>query len=166
MTKSLQIVPKGNHIVTPWIIAKGASDLVAFIEKVFEGKEKTGSRILNSDGSIGHVEVQLGDSTIMLFDRKPMWPKTPSFLRLYVKDAEVVLKRAEKAGAKIITELTPLFFGEKVARIRDSWGNIWWIHQRTEELDSTEIAKRMNDPEAMKNMNYVQESLEQALGSE
>lgn len=163
MTKPLSVVPKGYHTVTPWIIAKGASELVTFIEKVFGGKEKAGSRVPNADGSIGHVEVQLGDSVIMLFDHKPAWPETPSFLRLYVDDAKAVLKRAEAAEAEIITELTPLFFGEKVSRIRDPWGNLWWIHQRTEELDTAEQAKRMNDPEAMRNMGYVQKSLEQAL---
>jgi PhnB protein len=163
MTKPLQTVPKGYHTVTPWIIAKGASELVTFIEDVFGGKEKEGSRMPNVDGSIGHVEVQVGDSVIMLFDHKPAWPETPGFLRLYVEDAAAVLKRAEEAGATVITKLTPLFFGETVARIHNSWGNLWWIHQRTEELDPVEQKKRMNDPDDAKNMNYVQESLDQAL---
>lgn len=70
MTEKPALVPKGYHTVTPWIIAKGADGLVDFIEKTFGGKEKAGSRILNADGLIGYVEVQLGDSIILLFWRK------------------------------------------------------------------------------------------------
>ena len=163
MTKPPGTMPVGYHTVTPWIIAKGASELVTFIEKVFCGKEKQGSRVPNADGSIGHVEVQVGDSVIMLFDHKPGWPETPSFLRLYVEDADATLRRATEAGAKVITELTPLFFGEKVSRIRDSWGNLWWIHQSIEVVDRPEQEKRMKEPRAIANMRYVQESLDKAL---
>ena len=163
MTKKPAIVPDGYHTVTPWIIAKGAGGLVDFIEKTFGGKEKAGSRILDADGLIGHVEVQLGDSVILLFDHRKGWPATPAFLRVYVENAEAVIKRAKDAGAAIVTDVTPLFFGEKVGRIRDPWGNFWWIHERTEELGWPEMEKRMHDPEEIERMRYVQESLDQAL---
>lgn len=164
-TKPLQPVPAGYHTVTPWIIAKGASGLVSFIKKVFDGKETEGSRVLNANGLIDHVEVLIGDSVIMLFDRRQDWPETPSFLRVYVEDAEAVIKLARKAGATIITELTSLFFGDKVGRIRDPWGNIWWIQERMEDLDSSELERRMHDPTAMKAMQYVQESLDQTMST-
>ena len=88
MTEKPAIVPEGYHTVTPWIIAKGADGLVDFIEKTFGGKEKAGSRILNADGLIGHVEVQIGDSVILLFDHREGWPATPAFLRVYVENAD------------------------------------------------------------------------------
>lgn len=83
MSKPLKPVPTDYHTVTPWIIAEGAGGLVEFIEEVFHGKEIEGSRILNPDGLIDHVEVRIGDSVVMLFDHRADWPPTPSFLRLY-----------------------------------------------------------------------------------
>ena len=139
--------------------------MVRFIERVFGGKEKQGSRILDKEGLIDHVEVQLGDSVIMLFDHRASWPPTPSFLKLYVEDAEEVMQRAENNGAEIITKLTFLFFGEKIGRIRDPWGNIWWIHQRVETLDAKEMERRMKDPSLMEAMSYVQNSLTNALNN-
>ena len=68
--RPIATVPPGCHRVRPWIIVKGAARMVAFIERVFGGKEKEGSRVMNPDGTIGHVEVLLGDSAVMLFDRK------------------------------------------------------------------------------------------------
>jgi uncharacterized glyoxalase superfamily protein PhnB len=163
MTEKPAVVPEGYHTVTPWIIAKGADGLVHFIEKTFGGKEKPGSRILDADGLIGHVEVQLGDSAILLFDHRKGWPETPAFLRVYVENAEAVMKKAKDAGATVVTNVTPLFFGEKVGRIRDPWGNIWWIHERTEELGWQEMEKRMLDPAEIERMRYVQESLDLVL---
>lgn len=163
MTKKPAIVPEGYHTITPWIIAKGADGLVTFIEKTFGGKEKEGSRILNVDGSIGHVEVQLRDSVILLFDHQKGWLETPAFLRVYVENAEEVMKRAKNAGATVVTNVTLLFFGEKVGRIRDPWGNVWWVHERMEELGWQEMEKRMHDPIQIENMRYVQESLDLVL---
>lgn len=80
-----------------------------------------------------------------------------------IKDAEAVFRRAQESGAGIVTRITPLSFGDKVGRLRDPWGNRWWIHERMEEVDVQELKKRMQDPKATENMRYVQESLVQAL---
>jgi PhnB protein len=163
MTQRPPVLPEGYHTVTPWIIANGAGDLVAFIERVFGGREKEGSRILNGRGRIDHVEVQLGDSVVMLFDSREGWPETPSFLRVYVEDADAVVERARESGATFVTNVTPLFFGEKVGRVRDPRGNLWWIHERTEEIDPQEMERRMGDPMETERMRYVQESLDRTL---
>ena len=97
--------------------------------------------MLDGDGLIGHAEIQVGDSVIMCFDRKNDWPETPAFLRLYVKNAEEVIGRGRKAGATIITEATRLFFGDKVGRMLDLWGNIWWVRERVEEVDWHELSR-------------------------
>jgi len=160
-SKPLEPIPTGYHAVTPWIISNNSDELSSFIKKVFGGKEK--GRVVNADGSIGHLEMQIGDSIVLLFDRKQGWPETPSFLRLYVEDAKTVIDLAKEAGATVITRLTSLFFGDKVGRIQDPWGNIWWIQQRMEELDWSEQEKRMRDPVAIDAMKYVQESLNEAM---
>lgn len=63
-------------------------------EAAFGAKETEGTRFYNSDGTIGHVEVRIGDSVVMLFDSKPDWPATPSFLRVFVEDGDAVYQRA------------------------------------------------------------------------
>jgi PhnB protein len=118
---------------------------------------------MNDDVSVGHLEMQIGDSIVILFDSKKGWSETPSFLRLYVEDAEDVIKLSKEAGASVVTKLTSLFFGDKVGRIQDPWGNIWWIQQRMEEVDWSEQEKRMHDPAAINAMQYVKESLDEAM---
>lgn len=113
MTGKPANVPEGYHTVTPWIIAKGAGGLVTFIEKTFCGKEKEGSRILNADGSIGHVEVQLRDSVILLFDHQKGWPETPAFLRVYVENAEEVIKKGKRCRGNRCHECYAALFWRK-----------------------------------------------------
>lgn len=85
---ALSPVPEGHHTVNPWIIPKGAAEFILFLEKVFEAKEKKEARTLDDDGLLIHAEVEIGDSVIGIFDSKDDWPPTPSFLQVYVENAE------------------------------------------------------------------------------
>ena len=100
-----------------------------------------------------------------MFDARETWPPTPGFFRLYVEDGDAVYRRALKAGARAITEMTELFFGDRIGRVSDPWGNIWWIQEHIEDLDSEEILKRAGEQPAMEAMRYVQESLNRELSS-
>jgi PhnB protein len=161
---TMRTIPKGYHAVTPWIISKGTAELIDFMKEAFGAEEKEGSRMQNEDGTIRHVEVQIDDSVVMAFDAKEDWPDTPSFLRLYVKSGDATYRRALAAGATSVTEMTDLPFGDRVGRVRDAWGNIWWIHQHIEDVDPEEMEKRFSDPVAMDAMKYVEESLANELG--
>jgi PhnB protein len=156
-------IPTGYHAVTPWIIAKGAAELLDFLQEAFDARERPGSRLTNEDGTIAHVEAEIGDSVVMALDAKPYWPETPSFLRLYVNDGDATFARALAAGATRVTEMTNLPFGDRVGRVRDPWGNVWWIHQHIEDVTDRQLAERAGEPEAMAAMRYVQESLDGAL---
>ena len=105
--------------------------------------------------TIGHAEVRIGDSVVMLFD-VPDWPKTPAFLRLYVEDDEATLAKATNLGATVVTEPTELFWGDRVSRFADPFGNLWWLHQRITEPTAEELDERMRDPKFIEAMNYVQ----------
>src|SRR5919109_2381587 len=96
--------PAGYGTVTPWIIARGVDGLIKFLEKAFDAVEIEGSRVYSQDGIIGHVEVTIGDSIVMLFDSLPNWPDTPAFFRLYVEDADAVYQKALAAGATSVTQ--------------------------------------------------------------
>jgi PhnB protein len=101
------------------------------------GAQET-ARVHNEDGTIGHAEFRIGDSVVMAFDAKQGWPETPGFLRLYVEDGDAVYRRALEAGAGSVTEMTDLFFGDRVGRVRDPLGNLWWIQTRLEDVDPDE----------------------------
>ena len=158
-------IPAGYHAVTPWIIAKGATELVDFMKEAFGAEEAEGSRMTNEDGTISHVELKIGDSVVMAFDAKEDWPDTPAFLRLYVKNGDATYERALRAGASSVTEMTNLPFGDRVGRVRDAWGNIWWIHEHIEDVAADDMTDRMSDPTAIEAMRYVEETLNGELGS-
>jgi PhnB protein len=156
-TSPLAPVPEGYHSVTPWIITRDTAALLDFLHRAFGAEEL--ARILDADGRIGHAEARIGDSVVMAFDAPEQWPGTPSFLRLYVADGDAVHARALAAGATSITEMTNLFFGDRVGRVRDPFGNVWWIQTRVEEVALDDMAARASDPAAAVAMQYVQASL-------
>jgi PhnB protein len=149
-------IPEGYATVTPWILSKDTAGLIEFMTKAFDAVEI--ARV-ESDGVIGHAEVRIGDSVVMMFDVPGDWPETPAFLRLYVDDGDAVFRKALDAGASVITEMTALFWGDRVGRVRDPLGNIWWLQQRVEEVDPAEMQRRAGEPEFSAAMEYVQRSL-------
>lgn len=149
----MNVVPEGYHTVTPWLITRGRTDeLIGFIVAVFDATELGR---MGEPGAIGHAEVRIGDSVVMLFDQ-PNWPATPGFLRLYVADDAEVLRRAVENGGTVVTEPTELFWGDRVSRFSDPFGNLWWVHQRVAELSEEEMNARLADPAFIKAMDYVQ----------
>ena len=133
-------VPEGYHTVTPYVVARGAARLLDFLGAAFGAQEYL--RVPNPDGTIGHAEVRIGDSVVMVFDAEPDWPDTPATLRLYVDDADAVYARALAAGARSITDLADTFYGDRGGRLVDPFGNIWWIQSHVEDVDPAEIAER------------------------
>jgi PhnB protein len=162
-SNAVKTMPEGYHTVTPWIIAKGAAKLIDYLKEGFGAQEI--ARMQNDDGTISHAEIKIGDSIVMLFDAKENWPETPAFFRLYVQDGDVLFDRALKAGGTSVTEMTNLAFGDRVGRVRDPFGNIWWIQTRLEELDPAEMEKRAAEQHFIEAMNYVQDTLIREMAS-
>ena len=112
---------------------------------------------MDENGVIGHAEFRIGDSIVMGFDAKPEWPDTPAFLRLYVADADAVHRQALESGATSVTKVTHLFWGDRVERVRDPFGNLWWIQvARFEEVVPEEMQRRAGEQEWIDAMDYVQ----------
>jgi len=147
------VVPEGYHTITPWLINREAGKLIDFLLAVFDGEELGR---MEFDGVVGHAEVRIGDSVVMLFDSRPNWPATPGFLRLYVADDAEVLHRAVERGATVVTEPTELFFGDRVSRFRDPFGNLYWIHQHLLDVTPELAEQRLSDPKFVEAMAYVQ----------
>ena len=146
--------PDGYGTVTPWIISKDTVRLLEFVAQAFDATEL--ARLPREDGGIAHAETRIGDSVVMMFDGRPEWRDTPAFLRLYVEDGDATFAQAIAAGAEPVTNMTELFWGDRVGRVRDPLGNVWWIQQRGPELTPDAITERMNDPEFIKAMRYVE----------
>lgn len=154
--------PPGYHAVTPWVVSADTGALIDYLAAAFDAVEL--ARVPSPDGArIDHAEVRIGDSVVMAFDARPGWPPLPALLRLFVADAEAVHRRAVAAGGTSVTRPTLLFFGDRVGRVRDPLGNLWWLQERVEEVDLAEMARRAALPESVAAMEYVQDSLVRAL---
>lgn len=161
----ISVVPEGYNTVNPWIIARCADKLIEFLELVFAGKENRHARYYDADSLIIHAEVRIGNSTIGIFDSKPDWPLTPAFLQVYVDDLEEILRVGKAAGAQIVTEPSDFVFGERLARFRDPWGNLWWLNERMEVVDWEKEMNRLREPKNHTSENYIKETLLKAMQS-
>jgi len=162
MTKP-QPIPEGYGTVTPWIVTKDTRRLLEFVKEAFDAEEL--ARVEVEGGAIGHAEARIGDSIVMMFD-SPFAVPTPGLLRLFVEDGDEVFRRALAAGATAVTQPTDLAWGDRVGRVRDPLGNIWWIQERIEEPTPDEMISRFQDPKFTEAMQYVQSSLAPGLDAD
>lgn len=153
-TSKVRTVPDGYHAVTPFVIVQGAGRFLDFMADAFDAVEI--ARVTGDDGAIGHAETRIGDSVVMAFDSKDGWPETPAFLRLYVADCDATYQRALAAGATSVTRPTDMSWGDRVARVRDPLGNLWWLMARMEEVSPEEMERRATDERYLDAMAYVQ----------
>ncbi|GAA1671268.1 VOC family protein [Glycomyces endophyticus] len=136
--------PEGYTTVTSWLVTEDTGKLLDFLTEVFDGVET--DRVATEDGSIGHAEIRVGDTMLLAFDRRPDWPALPALLRIWVADPDATVEKAVKAGARVVTELSNAAWGDRGARIRDPFGNIWWIMSHIEDVSDEESWRRMNAP--------------------
>jgi PhnB protein len=125
-------LPPGYGTVNPFLAVRGpggATAFVRFVTEVFGGRETRAAHTVDADGLLIHAEVRVGGSTIMLCDAKPHWGPTPGLLQVYVRDADAVVARALAGGAEVVTEPTPFHGGQRLARLRDPWGTLWWLFE-------------------------------------
>lgn len=132
MTAQIPAAPQGCAIVNPFIMTDDAAGLIDFLVTVFEGTEVPEARTADTDGLVLHSEILVGDSTLTVADRKPSWPYTPAFVRVYVDDPAAVLARAEAHGGRIVTQPTD-FFGDVLSRFADPFGHLWWVYKHNPE---------------------------------
>jgi uncharacterized glyoxalase superfamily protein PhnB len=145
--------PEGYSTVTPWIISRDTAAEIDFLTAAFGAEEL--ARVVGDDGTIGHAECRIGDAVVMLFDARPDWPDTPAFLRLYVDDCDAVFGQALATGATAVTEPTNMAWGDRVGRVRDPLGHLWWVQTRLEDLDWAEMERRAGQQEYIDAMKYV-----------
>jgi uncharacterized glyoxalase superfamily protein PhnB len=134
--------PAGYHSVTPYLIVRGAREVIAFLERAL-GAVQLGPPMEGPNGTVMHAEVRIGDSPVMLSDASAEYPAMPALLYVYVdEEVDVVYQRALLAGATSVREPADQFYGDRSATVRDASGNLWSIANHIEDLSSEEIDRR------------------------
>lgn len=156
------VVPDGTVAVTPWVIVEDASSFLAFLADVFSAQEVV--RLPGSDGLVQHAEARINGVPVMVFDRRPGWGPTPAFLRVYVGDVDDVLARGAQRGAVTVTPPATEWFGDRVARMRDPWNNLWWLHEPVFEPTPEQFAEgQPQDPESRERLEQMASTLDAEL---
>jgi PhnB protein len=140
---AVQPIPDGYGAVTPYLIVDGADRLLEFVRDAFAGEDRF--RMEYEDGTVGHAEVRIGDSVVMLAEANEMWPAMPSVIHLYVTDCDAVYQRALAAGGTSVQEVADQFYGDRSGGVRDPTGNIWWITTHVEDVEPEELARRSEE---------------------
>jgi PhnB protein len=141
-------IPEGYHSVTPYLCVKGGADAIEFYKKAFGAKEVM--RMGGPEGKIGHAELQLGDSRVMLADEFPemgfLSPQSvggvPVMMHLYVEDVDSTVSRATNAGAKVTRPIEDQFYGDRAGQIEDPFGHKWYVSTHKEDLTMDQIKER------------------------
>jgi PhnB protein len=146
---AIKAIPDGYHSATPYLIVKGAAEAIAFYKQAFGATELF--RMANPDGKVGHAEIRIGDSVIMLADEHPdMGYRSPRSLggsavsiMLYMEDVDGVFARALKAGARAQREVANQFYGDRNGTLEDPFGHVWTIATHVEDVPAEEIERRV-----------------------
>src|SRR5687767_2505307 len=154
--RKVSFIPKGYHSVTPYLACGDAASAIDFYKKAFGAAEIM--RMPSPGGKIGHAEIQIGDSRVMLTDEYAamdfLGPKsrggTTVHIHVYTKDADATFARAVAAGAKVLREVSDQFYGDRTGSLEDPFGHVWHIATHKEDLSKAEMKKRSE--KAMKDM--------------
>ena len=136
----VEFKPRDYHTVTPDLVVDGAAQLLEFMVDVLGGAEMMS--LPGPDGRLGHAEVRIGDSVVMLADAPTPGDVMPAMLHLYVEDSEALYKRAMDRGATSLREPTTEFYGDRMAGVQDAFGNKWYFATHVEDVSDDEMARR------------------------
>ncbi|MFY9645320.1 MAG: VOC family protein [Terriglobales bacterium] len=146
--KKVHHIPEGYNSVTPYLVVKGAAKAIDYYKKVFGATEIM--RLDGPGGRIGHAELKIGNSHIMLADEFPEMghsgPPTegnPSVsILLYVEDVDAAVGRAVADGAKVLKPIADQFYGDRSGFIVDPFGHRWGVATHKEDVSPEEMEER------------------------
>lgn len=147
MSSTVRPIPEGYHTVTPYLSVEGAAAAIEFYKNAFGAKELF--RMTAEDGRVGHAELQIGDSRLMLADEYPEMsfrgPKflggTPVMLHLYVDDVDTWFARAVAAGARVSRPVREEFYGDRTGSLEDPFGHRWSLATHVRDVSEEEMQK-------------------------
>jgi PhnB protein len=141
-------IPEGYHSVSPYLAVDDATRAIEYYERAFGAKEVV--HMDAPDGKVGHAELMIGDSRIMLSDPFPQASTRPprelggtsASVFMYVEDVDAVVKQAVDAGATVTMEVADQFWGDRFGTITDPFGHVWSIATHVEDVPPEEMAER------------------------
>ena len=148
MTSKVNYIPEGYHTATPYLILSDAAKAIEFYKQAFGATEIL--RMEAPGGKIGHAEIKIGNSHIMLADEMPemgyLSPQslggTPVSIMIYVEDVDAVAGQAVAAGAQVLKPVTNQFYGDRSGSFADPFGHQWHIATHIEDVSLEEVNKR------------------------
>ena len=149
MTASTNHIPEGYHSITPYLYIAGAARAIEFYKDIFGATEVM--RMGDTSGKIGHAELKIGSSHVMLADEHPemdirspqSYGGSPVGLLLYVEDVDATAERAVAAGAKLLSPLEDKFYGDRMGKLEDPFGHVWAIATHKEDVSPEEMQRRV-----------------------
>jgi PhnB protein len=152
MADKVNPIPDGYHSVTPYLSVKGAAKAIEFYKRAFGATELV--RMGMPDGRVGHAELQIGDSRIMLADEMPEMSQavarspaslggTTFGLNVYLPDVDAQFQRAIEAGATVKRPVQTQFYGDRSGTVADPFGHMWTLSTHVEDVSPEEMKKRM-----------------------
>ncbi|HEY0182703.1 MAG TPA: VOC family protein [Rhodopila sp.] len=146
---SVSHIPSGSRSLTPYLIIDGAARALAWYADAFGASELM--RLPTPDGKIGHAEIEIGGSRVMLADESPShgakapraFGGSPVSLHLYVADADAVMAKAAAAGATVKSPLENKFYGDRLGTLLDPFGHTWHVATHIEDVAVEEIERRL-----------------------
>jgi PhnB protein len=146
--RAVRPIPAGHPAVSPYLIVDGAARALAFYRKAFGAKELM--RHAGPDGRIGHAEIRIGDSIVMLADEHPeVGARSPRAfggaavrLHVYVTDVDAIARQAIAAGATVVRPVQDQFYGDRNGTLEDPFGHEWHLSTHIEDVSPAELRRR------------------------
>lgn len=151
MASKISAIPEGYSTITPYLIFSGAAKAIEFYKAAFDAKELF--RMDAGEGKIGHAELQIGSSRIMIADEHPelgyVSPQTlkgsPVSFMIYVNDVDSTAKKAVAAGMTVKKEIENQFYGDRTGTFQDPFGHTWTIGTHIEDVSPEEMQRRLKN---------------------
>jgi len=151
VAKRVPPIPAGYHAVTAYLGIKGAAEAIEFYKRAFGATELL--RMPGPEGKVGHAELKIGDSHVMLAEESPdmdfLGPRsrggTTVQLHLYVPDVDAPVQNAVSAEGKLTRAVEDKFYGDRAGTIEDPYGHVWYVATHTEDVPPKEMKRRMDD---------------------
>jgi len=148
MAKAARKIPEGHNTVSPYLIVNGAAKALDFYKRAFGAVEMF--RLEAPGGTIGHAEIRIGDTIVMLADEHPdhdayaptHYKGSPVSLHVYTEDVDTVAARATAAGATVKRPVEDMFYGDRSGTFLDPFGHTWHVSTHVEDLTPEEIGRR------------------------
>jgi PhnB protein len=148
MTSGVKPIPEGYHSITPYLVVNDAAGAIEFYKSAFGASELM--RMAAPGGRVGHAEIRIGDSRVMLADEFPEMGArsartlggSPVHIYLYVEDVDAVTGKALAAGAKELRPVKDQFYGDRSGSIEDPFGHVWHVSTHKEDVPQDELKRR------------------------